>query len=55
MMNLNRLSNQDRAAANLGYEMNLSAELEIMRHVKFAMLPICNPVETSWRGTKCHC
>ena len=55
MMSLNRLSNQDRAAANLGYEMNLSAELEIMRHVKFAMLPICNPVETSWRGTKCHC
>ena len=55
MMSLNRLSNQDRAAASLGYEMNLRAELEIMPHAKSAMLPICNPVETPWRGTKCHC
>ena len=55
MMSLNRLSNQDRAAASLGYEMNLRAEPEIMPHVKSAMLPICNPIETPWRGTKCHC
>ena len=54
MMILNRLSNQDRAAASLGFEINLCAELESRLHVKSAMLPICNPVETPERGNKCH-
>ena len=54
MMSLNHLSDRDRAAVSLGYEINLRVELEIMPHIKSATLPICNPVETPERGNKCH-
>ena len=43
MMSQNRQSNKDRIAASLDYEINLRAELEIMRlHEKFDMLQLTN-------------